>query len=340
MRRLPVGLVVVALAAYAAPAAADKAEKADALFKKGKKQLADHRYNEACATFEQVDKLDPGIGAKLNVAKCYEEWGRLAIAYHWYVDAQAMAVATKDDRAPKIKALAAELDGNVPRVTLKIPPGADPVVLATLTFDGKPVPDSWLDTEQRVDPGAHVVEFVVGGVKKKKMAPVERGGSSEISLDMPKGDGRVGRNTRKPKSGPKTSPTEPTGDELDAGELAARPGHGRRVAGVVVASTGVAALGVATYLTLSARSSYKGALADHCMGSTSMCDAPGLTLTHDARHRANVATLVSIAGGAAVIGGVVLYLTAPHGKRADEHALYLTPVVGADGGAVVFGGRY
>ena len=87
-------LVIAALVLAAAPALAET--KADQLFKKGKKLLADKKYAEACATFEKVDKLDPAIGAKLNVAKCFEEWGKLAIAYRWYAEAEKLAKDTND----------------------------------------------------------------------------------------------------------------------------------------------------------------------------------------------------------------------------------------------------
>lgn len=309
------------------------ADKADALFKKAKKLLAEKKYADACAAFEQVDKLDPAIGAKLSVGKCYEEWGRLALAYRWYIDAETMATAAKDDRAAKIHAIAEELDTNVPRVTLKVLDGADPDVVATLTIDGKPVDPSTLGTEQRVDPGPHAIEFVVDGQHKKKMAPVERGGSSEIQLDIPKGKGK-GKGW-KGNSGVKGDP-----DPTPIVETPPVPGRSQRVAGIVIGASGVVAVGIAGGITLSARGKYKDALADHCMGSSSMCDPAGLTTTHDARHTANIATVITLIGGAAVIGGVVIYLTAPKGGRkgGDEHALYLSPVVGEGGASVILGG--
>ncbi|MBA3456660.1 MAG: hypothetical protein H0T42_26460, partial [Deltaproteobacteria bacterium] len=236
------------------------------------------------------------------------------------------AAASKDDRATTIKALAAELDTNVPRVTIKVPEGADPDVLATLTMDGKPVALATLNIEQRVDPGPHLIEFQVEGTRKRKMAPVERGGSSEVMLDIPRGTG-------KPK------PIGVDGDGDDEDEAPAVPGRTQRIAGITLIATGGIAVGVASALTLSARGTYKDALEDHCMGSTSMCTATGLTITRDARSRANVSTVIAIAGGAAIIGGVVLYLLAPSAASSGEHALYLTPSVGDDGAGVVFGGR-
>ena len=59
-------LTVIALvAALASPASADKADK---LFQKAKKLHGDKKFAEACPTYEEVDKTDPAIGSKLNVA--------------------------------------------------------------------------------------------------------------------------------------------------------------------------------------------------------------------------------------------------------------------------------
>ena len=59
--------LVIAFGIALATTSAFAESKVDALFKQGKEQLAAKKYAEACATFEEVDKLEPGIGAKLNV---------------------------------------------------------------------------------------------------------------------------------------------------------------------------------------------------------------------------------------------------------------------------------
>jgi tetratricopeptide (TPR) repeat protein len=300
------------------------ADRSDRLMKKGKRLLAEKKYEEACAAFEEADDLDPTVGARLEAARCYEGWGRIATAYRRYQDAEKLAKETGDERLPKITEQLTELDFNVPRLTIHVPEGADPDVLATLTLDGQPFDPSLLGTAQLVDPGSHVIEYVVDGETKKKLAPVELGGESEVKLDIPKGTGKRGRGIE--------------GDSSAGG--AARPGRGQRIAGVSLVAAGGIAVGTAVALTLHARGKYNDALDAHCMGSTTMCDAEGLSITHDARSRANLATVISIAGGAAIVGGVVLYLLAPDAAAREEHALYLTPVVGEGGGAIVFGGRY
>ena len=68
----------------AGTARADNKDKADALFKQGKKLMGEKRYADACSSFEESNKLDPGIGTELNIAKCYEEWGKLGRAFTSY----------------------------------------------------------------------------------------------------------------------------------------------------------------------------------------------------------------------------------------------------------------
>jgi hypothetical protein len=99
-------------------------------------------------------------------------------------------------------------------------------------------------------------------------------------------------------------------------------------------------MGVAGYLTLLARSTYNDALTAHCGGSKTGCDADGLTITHDARNKANLATIVVGAGAAITAVGVILYVTAPSTQPRGEHALRVTPSAGPGAMGVVLDGRF
>jgi hypothetical protein len=313
------------VAVLATAAHADNKSDADALFKKAKKLHADKKYADACPMFEKSDKLDSGIGAKLNVAKCYEDWGMLARAYRWYTDAEAMARDAKDKRARKIKDLLEGLDSDVPRLTLKAPDGVDANTLA-IEVDGKPIDAG---TEMRVDPGPHEITWRANGKTKSKTIAMERGGERELTLDVrPAATDKVVVRTDDERGEP--MPSTPS-----------RPGRGRRIIGISIGAAGLVGLGVASYLTLDARSTYNDALDAHCMGATDMCSDEGLRLTGDARSQANLATVVTIASLVVLAGGVVLYLTAPSGKpEANRSALYVAPVVGGDAGGIVFGGGF
>jgi len=343
--------LAVASLAVCALAGAAHADRADQLFQKGKRLLAQKKYPEACAAFEDSDRLDPGIGAKLNVAKCYQDWGKLATAWRWYIDAENMANNTRDDRAKKIHAIIEELDPSVPRLTVKAPRDAN-LAGVVIKLDGVALEPSALGVEHRVDPGPHDVDTIVGGVRRTRVVPVERRGNAEIVIELPAG--AAGKREPGRREPGRREPVEPTAPRPGAGGIGGsagtatdsaggtqpRPGRTRRIVGLGVAGAGALTMGIAGIVTLGARSDYRKALDAHCQGATDMCNDEGLSITHGALHRANVATVFTLLGLGAVATGAVIYVTAPRAARATEHAYYLAPAMSADGGALVFGGAF
>lgn len=300
------------------------ADKADDLFKQGKKLMAEKKYAEACPKFEESFKIDAGLGTELNIARCYEEWGKLGKAYRTYTDALKRADDAKDSRAAKIKELVAKLEPSVPRIVIHIPDGSDTAGLQ-VAIDGVPVDD--VSAPQLVDPGPKQVEYALGsGARKKKTVPVERNGTSDITLDLPKSKGdAVAEKPVPTKREPPPVTEEPP-----------NVGHGQRVAGVAIAGVGVAAIGVSTYLALAARSKYNDALHANCMDMKDACNMQGLTDTHDARSQGNVATIIGGVGIAAVATGIVIYVIAPKAAASNEHALYVAPTTNG----FAFGGQF
>ena len=310
--------VAIGLGCLAAPAHADRA---DQLFKKGKKLLGEKKYAEACRAFEQSDQLDPSIGAKLNVARCFQEWGKLATAWRWYTDAETMAAGAKDDRAPKIRELLADLDRHVPRLIVSLPADAATDHLV-VRLDGAELELTSLGSEQRVDPGRHRIETVIDGAKQGRSVDLERGGSAEVTLDVP---------VRPPQS-VKPVTTRAGGDD--------DPVRTRRLLGLGTGGGGVLLIGIAGIVTLRARGDYQHALSAHCSDNKDMCDEIGQTATHSARRRANISTGLTIAGLAAVGAGLYLYFTARRAEAPETgHAMYVAPSLG-DATGVVVGGAF
>ncbi|MEO8840685.1 MAG: tetratricopeptide repeat protein [Kofleriaceae bacterium] len=319
--------LVIAALALSTPAFADKA---DEVFKQAKKLMAEKKYAEACPKFEKSYQMDPGIGGQLNVGKCYEEWGKLGKAYRAYSEALKKAEDTNDNRAEKIKKLVAQLEPQVPRLVIHVPPDAETTGLQ-VAIDGVSITVEELAKPQLVDPGPKQVEYALGsGARKTKIVPVERGGTSEITLELPK-------TTASSEPAKHTDVVVTPKPDPDTTEVADDTGHGQRVAGIAIAGVGVVGLAVGSYLALSARGTYNDALSAHCMNMTNACDAQGLTDTHDARSRANTATIIFSVGVAATVAGIVVYVIAPK-AASNEHAFYVVPTLGETTG-FAFGGR-
>jgi hypothetical protein len=306
-------------------AVADNKSRADELFKDAKKLMADKQFSTACPKFEESYKLDPGIGGELNIARCYEEWGKLGRAYHAYADAEKQAKKAKDPRTPKIHELVAAIEPLVPRLMIRVPQGSETKGLQ-LKIDGVAVNKEDFGNAQLVDPGPKQIVYTLpGGFKKTTLVPIERGSTSEVTLELPK--------HKEPDK------SQDKNDVVVVAPSPAPPGRNQRIAGIAVGATGVVLIGVSSYMTLAARSKYNDALAAHCNNATDMCDAQGLADTHDARHSANIATVLFSVGLAAAGGGVALYLLAPKAATSSEHAYYLVPSVTPEGAALAFGGR-
>lgn len=336
-------IALLSLVLVTGVAGANNKDKADALFKQGKKFMGEKRYADACAAFEKSNMLDPGIGTQLNIAKCYEDWGKIGRAFLAYRDAEKMAKDAADSREAKIHELVEGLDSQAPRLTIKLPKDAK-VDGLKVTLDGDMV--ATFGEPFVIDPGPHTIEYSLpSGAKKSRVVPVERGGDSEVTLDVPKAGPKPDtKPDLKPAAKPDTKP-DATPDVKPEGEAPpAVPGRNQRLGGLVIGGAGVIAIGVSSIMTLSARSQYNDAIDAHCGGSKTTCDDNGLMLTHDARSTANTATFIFIAGTAAVAGGVALYVLAHKGEApptaSAQRSRYVVPAVSPTSAGVVFGGRF
>src|SRR5690606_33857894 len=112
-------------------------------------------------------------------------------------------------------------------------------------------------------------------------------------------------------------------------------GRGQRVLGLVVTGLGVGGLAAGAVFGLQASKKNEEAAA-HCRDGN-RCDAEGIRLDEEGRQAATISTISFIAGGALVVGGLLLVLTAPSGRE-QPVAIGVRPTYG--GGAFTLGGRF
>jgi tetratricopeptide (TPR) repeat protein len=337
---IPRGWLVIAAALGAvAPARADN--KADALFNRGKQELAAKHYEAACRDFRASLDADPSaIGTMVNLARCYESWGRLATGLSYYKEARAAAEKGHDNRAAQIDARIKALDPQVPRLTVHVR-GATAGV--ALQLDGKPLGIDQIGKELLVDPGPHVVALVRGGDRRERTVPVEPGGSSEVQLDAPppQDTGTVATAGTGSAATPPTTTTATT-TTTDAADVvvirtAADPSRTRRVVAIVAGATGAVAMLAAGGITLRAKSRYDAALKGDCDNDRDTCDADGVSATASARKEANVATGIFAGGAALAIAGGVLFFVSRSSGDSREHTMRIVPQLGDGTGLALVG---
>lgn len=163
--KLVAGLLLVSSVALANPA--------DDAFDKGRALLAEKKYAEACAAFEQSLSLDFQMGTLYNIATCDEQIGKLASAL------KAYRKLARDDVNPQRKNASAaaitKLEKRVSKLVIAI--AAKPNGLH-VQLDGNLVDDE-LNVEIPVDLGSHVVVATVPGKPEDKHA-VEVGKEGEM----------------------------------------------------------------------------------------------------------------------------------------------------------------
>ncbi len=140
-------LIALAQTPAAAQSGADKAA-AEKLFNDARKLMKKGNYSEACPKLDASLKLDPALGTRLNLAKCYEEVGKLASAWGLYREAEDLAKQNKDNRARFARSRAKALEPRLPQLVIKAP-SEDEIPGLTVTRDGTTIDRGLLALDHR-----------------------------------------------------------------------------------------------------------------------------------------------------------------------------------------------
>jgi hypothetical protein len=308
MRRAIASFAAIFLVSSAAPSTAsaqDNSAVVEALFSEGKKLMAAGNIAEACPKFLASYNLEHRVGTLLNLADCYEKNRQFASAWARYVEAKTLASRNNQiDRADYAAQHAAAVESR--RSTLSIvvdhaPPGL------VVKRDGVVVDAAVYGVLVPIDGGRHTIESSAPGKKSK----------TETVTVGPEGDKKtygVPTLTDAPKVAPDAPPPglEPRGMST------------RAVAGLVIAGGGILAAGVGAFFGATALSKDSDA-SPYCNvgGVKDNCYGQGVSLRSDAVSDATLSSVLVGVGAAAVVGGVVLWLTAPSANA--------TATVGFDG---------
>jgi tetratricopeptide (TPR) repeat protein len=324
-------LVALALVVLPSAAFADKASKAraDKLFEDGRNYLASKEYKLACTAFEQSQQADPAIGTQLNIALCYEEWGKLAKAYKAYVEAARQAKAKKDNREKVARKKVTEIEPKLAKLRVSIPPSVDPYSI--FLFDEQETSREELVEERFVDAGTHTVEVrVAGSAPKVTTIQITAGEQKSVTIEVPAAVVTTPPPTDGGGSGGVTTTTPTQTIEV-------RPRKkGKLYGGIGLMAGGAATVGIASYVALIARSDYNDAIAG-CPDNT-CTNRNDYDITQDARSRANMMSIVTGAGVAMIGVGVYLVLTSKGDPVKVEKVSRIQPIITNDSFGLAIGG--
>ncbi len=178
--------------------------------------------------------------------------------------------------------------------------GGAALTAVRVSVDGAPVSDRVDGTPISVDPGEHTFRFEAAGL-----------GAVEKTLVL-----------REAEKGRQETVV------LGARAAAGTGGVTQRTVGLIVGGAGVGIVIIGGVLALVAKSTYDGALRDHCGGNPAACDAAGVQGGASAHDQATAATVAFVVGAASLAAGAVLFITAPRSGVA------IHPSVGTNYGGV------
>ena len=308
-------MVVVALGGGVARADDDSKAKAMALFDEGIKEMKAGNYEKACKDFETSNRLLSDSGTRGSLARCYTKLGRIASA--WTLWRELADVAPTPELRSDAAAQAKKLEPRLARYTVKV---AASVGGLAVRVAGRAI-DLSVDVPVPIDPGTYPIEATAPGrTAWKGQLTAAEGKTVEVAVPALAASASASE-PRKPVAGGK-------------------PGRGRRIFGLALAGVGVGGLAVGGVFGVSARSLNSDAK-EICGGDIDRCDpartSEAQTKIDDARSAATISTVAFIAGGAAVVTGVILFVTAPKGER---RAVSIAPLVDANTAGVALSGRY
>ena len=299
----PLAATVCALHLLAlAPARAD-ASPAQNLFDEAMTFAKSNDWSAACPKFEQSLALEPGLGVEFYLADCYEHVGRTGSAYRSFRDVESKAKARGEGaKEKKARERATALEPKLSYVEVRVVVGAG--VETVVTVDRVEAKGPTL-----VDPGDHALEVKVGSppaISTISMTiSIASAGTTVLTIPATPATEANLAFTASAAEPPIPTPRDPAPAPVKIIHETVSP---QQIASAITFGVGVVSLGLGVGLGLSARAKFRDADA-HCLGD--LCDAAGARMSDDARRQGRIATLALGVGAAAMVGGAILWLTAP-----------------------------
>ena len=302
-------------------------DKAVAAFQEGRRYIEAGNCDGAITKLRESLSFEPSVGARLSIAECYEKTEPLA-AWRMLKDAANLAYLNHDERLPLAEERAAALEKRLPTLHVVIPRDALEQPGFELRVDGELIDRfHYRSGIIATTAGKHLVEASAPLRHFSERVVVELGASTQVAV-------RLEHDTCP------TTPPAVTSAPAAVERAREDAGSTRRTLGLAVAGVGVAGLAsgvVFGIVTLGTKSHIE----ELCGGNAGSCNAPAGSVEPEresATTTATISTTSFIAGGLALIGGGLLYFTAP--SRTATAQVRLSPRAATTGGSLGLEGTF
>jgi len=326
-------LVLATGAAHAQQPESNGKVAAEALFEQARSMMTEGKFADACPKFADSQRLDPSPGTLLNLASCYEKLGRTASAWATYREAASAANAA--GRADYVASAQRHAEALAPKLAKLTTTVTQPVDGLSIKRDGVEVAHAEWGVPIPIDAGSHTLEASAPGHKPWSQAVSVAQDGAQVSVAVPPLDVAPVDTTQPPVPAPTPAPAPQPQPPLDAST-----GNGQRLAGIVVGSAGVVGLGLSGLFALLAKGKYNDSL-NNCPISPTVCNQTGVDQRNTALTDGNVASVALAAGAALLVGGGIIYFTAPRASSSTPSgSLRVSPLVGASTGGALLQGSW
>lgn len=309
---------------------------AQQLFDEAEKLHDEKRFADACPKYAESYRLDPQLGVLIYLGECYESNGQLASAWATFHQAEEMAQARGDQRLSQARARVASLEPRLSRLNISVPQSARVTGLSVYRNGMALAPVAW-GVSTPTDGGDYLIQASAPGRKSWSFSVTVAPEAGNVSVMVPELESLP--SDLLPLAPPPSEPT-PASTPAAPPSPAVRPvrvappasapvvptpaspndvGRSRRITALAVGGLGIVGLGVGGVLGVSANSSFDDSAAFCNDGG--YCTPRGSSLRDSAQSKALASTVVTGVGAAALITGIVLWVTAPNdGSEHADHA--------------------
>lgn len=302
------GLCVSLVGATTARAAGDDVATAQVLFDDGKRLMSQERWSEACPKLQESQRLAPAIGTEYNLADCLEHQGKLASSWAAFLEVVDLTHKRGEtQREQAAKGRAAALAPRLGKLTIQVPTRAPGLEVLR---DGEALPPEVWGVAVPVDAGDHRVEARAPG-RVAWSSTVRTADGATATTNVPD---LVPAPAQAPAAPDAATPTPaPSGPSSPPPPAPPDTGSADHTAAFIVLGSAVVLAGVGVAGVLEHASNVSNYNADPTCPPIDSSTRPAQC--NDYVNQANTWNTVGIvgfvAGGAALVTGVTLWLLAP-----------------------------